>query len=854
MLSKKQQKIIDNNDDKVVVIACPAAGKALTNDSLVYNEEGSRKISSLVPGEKIYGSDGELHTVTGVFPQGKKLKHIIEFSDGTKSECCEEHLWTVKSTQEKDNWQTLTTKDIMGRLDECLEIPMTAPVSFKNRITPHNPYLFGYRLKDNDVPNNYKYNTPAVRMELLRGIFDKNGTYEDGIYSIKLKNENTINDVKEICESLGLTAEKQSKDEDFFLVIGVSNAIPTLHCLLKPLNMENTFKAHRHIVKIIKTEEMVEMTCIQIDSEDSLFLTNNFIVTHNTRLLTEKLEKEIKERKDNENVVAITFTKAAAAEMRGRVEKDLGKTLSSNVFIGTIHAYANLLLRAASIDTKNALEEEDFDKLFEMVKSNTNCIQEVSCLLLDEAQDTSTQQYEFLFDLVNPKRFFVVGDFRQCQPTGTKITLKNGDVINIEDVKEGDFVEGLHKDETYFEKPISTFSRVNKVSKRIMVNTPLIEVKTENHLSKYTPKHKTFVKINNDKLFHLFILVSDNGEYMVIYGKCDEVLSRFIAEKSKWKNIWIFKEFEFSAHYDASLYTQYIEEELSYDNTSIADLSEPLLSKYEPEAYSTYPIIETAAVNLITNSMSCLVLNKSTEKIEFEKIESVVENLPKEEFFPVYSLETEIGSYIGDNIFTHNCIYSFRDASPEELFKLSKSRGVVSYDLDENYRNGTTILNFSKNIINKLGVDYWDQSIPKRGVSGRVIQLNDLIMEDIINEIQKKKDYKDWFILTRTNKELNDFKSELESKKVPLVTFRQGDLSNTELKEKMESNKVKLLTIHSSKGLENKKVVVYGARFFNDEERRIAYVAATRAEDELYWIPYKRRTKTKAKKINWEVW
>ena len=41
----------------------------------------------------------------------------------------------------------------------------------------------------------------------------------------------------------------------------------------------------------------------------------------------------------------------------------------------------------------------------------------------------------------------------------------------------------------------------------------------------------------------------------------------------------------------------------------------------------------------------------------------------------------------------------------------------------------------------------------------------------------------------------------------------------------------------NSKGLENKNVIVTGARLYSEEERKIAYVAATRAEQSLYWCP-----------------
>lgn len=55
------------------------------------------------------------------------------------------------------------------------------------------------------------------------------------------------------------------------------------------------------------------------------------------------------------------------------------------------------------------------------------------------------------------------------------------------------------------------------------------------------------------------------------------------------------------------------------------------------------------------------------------------------------------------------------------------------------------------------------------------------------------------------------------------------------------------MTIHSAKGLEFPYVVTIGAKVFNQEERRICYVAATRAMKSLYWCPTIRTYKGKAK-------
>ena len=64
----------------------------------------------------------------------------------------------------------------------------------------------------------------------------------------------------------------------------------------------------------------------------------------------------------------------------------------------------------------------------------------------------------------------------------------------------------------------------------------------------------------------------------------------------------------------------------------------------------------------------------------------------------------------------------------------------------------------------------------------------------------------------------------------------------------MNDNVVKLLTIHSAKGLESKNVVLFENFLGNnrysqdarDEERRIRYVGITRAEDKLVLVKQRR--------------
>ena len=109
-------------------------------------------------------------------------------------------------------------------------------------------------------------------------------------------------------------------------------------------------------------------------------------------------------------------------------------------------------------------------------------------------------------------------------------------------------------------------------------------------------------------------------------------------------------------------------------------------------------------------------------------------------------------------------------------------------------------------------------------------------MKRIVSLIEDDGNYKDWFVLARKNSEVREVIDALERAKIPCGTFKKAEKTFEELKQEMQENKVKVLTIHSAKGLEADNVIVIGAKKFNSEEKRVCYVAATRARERLYWM------------------
>jgi superfamily I DNA/RNA helicase len=323
-----------------------------------------------------------------------------------------------------------------------------------------------------------------------------------------------------------------------------------------------------------------------------------------TTVLTERVRYLLSRGTDAKKVVLITFTNAAAEELAERLDHPKG------LFIGTIHSYANYLLLAHGRDTADLLEAEQFDRLFERIKRHPSCIKEVEHLLLDESQDSNESHFEFLLDMVQPKNYMLVGDWRQS-------------------------------------------------------------------------------------------------------------------------------------------------------------------------------------------------------------------------------------------------IYRWNGAYPDYLINLTKNLNITTYDLTENYRNGYKILDFARGIISPAGYDYRDYSVPMRGVSGRVMDL-EYSPVAIARTLKEKNDYGKWFILTRTNDQIDEISRYLKIEGIPYDTFKRSALDNKELGEKMKENTVKVLTIHTAKGLEADNVIVIGAKFFNVEERCVSYVAATRARNLLVWTRMPNRMKKQNMMSNWE--
>ena len=154
--------------------------------------------------------------------------------------------------------------------------------------------LFDKSTADKFVPDIYKYNSEHVRLEILKGLMDTDGSvYKNGIEFIS-KSKQLAEDVLWIARSLGIKGRITSKfvsykgerREYFRVKLITSKVIFKLPRKVNRIqNRETSFlKNQEEFVAItdISYSHNEKAKCVVVDNDSHLFLMNDFIVTHNS--------------------------------------------------------------------------------------------------------------------------------------------------------------------------------------------------------------------------------------------------------------------------------------------------------------------------------------------------------------------------------------------------------------------------------------------------------------------------------------------------------------------------------------------------------------------------------------------
>ena len=153
--------------------------------------------------------------------------------------------------------------------------------------------LFGTTSHTKFIPDIYKYNSIAVRTEVLQGLIDTDGyATKDNLLQFATVSKQLCEDVRFLVESLGGIVSYSERDCGYdskitgrCYTLTIKFDRPQLYCTLtrkKSLLKDRHFKTRRNIVAVERIEN-ADAKCITVDNDEHLYLIDHFIVTHNTK-------------------------------------------------------------------------------------------------------------------------------------------------------------------------------------------------------------------------------------------------------------------------------------------------------------------------------------------------------------------------------------------------------------------------------------------------------------------------------------------------------------------------------------------------------------------------------------------
>lgn len=253
-------------------------GKALLDSELIYTPHGSKKIGFADIGDIIYGDDGKLTTIVGVYPQGFVDTYKVTFEDGRSVVCCGQHQWKVKY---HGDYKVMSTMGIIHSDFSKMTIDMGEAVDFPERRWLISPQLMG------SLVASFLCGATDRIFELSKKEMD------DVIYSSKKQKELFISSFMKIACGI-------STGDDRFKVVYKSEYIISFvrrifwsmgyYCVMDGDDMYISKTHNRLRISDIDYYGKYKATCIEVDNKSHQFLTTNFVVSHNTTIMSSLLQ------------------------------------------------------------------------------------------------------------------------------------------------------------------------------------------------------------------------------------------------------------------------------------------------------------------------------------------------------------------------------------------------------------------------------------------------------------------------------------------------------------------------------------------------------------------------------------
>lgn len=185
--------------------------------------------------------------------------------------------------------------------------------------------LWGARSWEKYIPDSYLFSTPENRLSVLQGLLDTDGEVREDYISLSTASERMADQVIFLVRSLGGVTHKNSR-------IPKCNGVEHRRSFKVTINLPGGLRGTRakfwkartkylpnRLMESITYDGLEEVRCISVEAKDHLYVTKDFIVTHNT---LESIYCYTYLKAANPALKAIVFTeKAALAQWRDEIRK-----------------------------------------------------------------------------------------------------------------------------------------------------------------------------------------------------------------------------------------------------------------------------------------------------------------------------------------------------------------------------------------------------------------------------------------------------------------------------------------------------------------------------------------------------
>lgn len=271
-------KQAEEENKGIFMFGCRRFGKALLDSEILYLEDREKMIGNIVVGDKIYDDKGNLVEVVGVYPQGEVTTYRVVFEDGRNVICCGNHQWRVNHG---GKWHVRSLRAIAGLDYKSMSIPVGEALNYPTAKLPVPPsayasmlaaYLGGYG-------GDMFFDKYVCKKFLRSSIDQKKDFIENFIRSFR----NVVTGEEELTLS-HIDMDVINFVQRMFWASGWYAKLEGNKLILSRNRKELKIRS----ISIYGKEHA---TCITVDNDSHLFLTTNYIVTHNTAIMSSFLAR-----------------------------------------------------------------------------------------------------------------------------------------------------------------------------------------------------------------------------------------------------------------------------------------------------------------------------------------------------------------------------------------------------------------------------------------------------------------------------------------------------------------------------------------------------------------------------------